>query len=499
MATGESLYLAMIRTLWAALTALCLLPACALAAPAKAELLPCRVHGIPYEVRCGALQRPLDPGRPQGTRITIHYVVVPAVSRNPAPDPVFLLAGGPGQSAIDVAGDVLALHSRLHNRHALVFVDQRGTGRSAPLSCPRQAAESLQAAADPDTELHELQRCLAQLVKLPYIGAPADLGLFTTTLAMQDLDAVRAALGAPTLNLIGGSYGTRAALEYQRQYPAHLRRSVLDGVAPPDMVLPLSASGDNQAALDALWAACAAEPACHAAFPHLAGDWAALKASVPRDVSLRDPRSGLPTQLHLTLPILMGAVRGPLYSPVVASALPQAISAAAQGSFEALLRLGGLVAPHASEHLAAGMHFSVICAEDAPLMAAAAAARAADFDDLFADLYRKVCAQWPRGAVPAAFYTVPPAATPVLLLSGGLDPMTPPRHAERIARLLGPKALAVTVPNAGHGVMGQNCIADVIFHFIDAREDAAALAVDAGCARDVPRPLAFVLPPVATP
>jgi pimeloyl-ACP methyl ester carboxylesterase len=489
----------MLRILRAALVTLVLLPALAAPGPAVASLPSCRVHGIAYEVRCGALERPLDPARPQGPRITVHYVVVPAVARNPAPDPVFLLAGGPGQSAIDVAGDVLGLLSRLHNRHDLVFVDQRGTGRSAPLACDDPAAKSLQAATDPDAGVRVMQSCRDQLLKLPYIGAAADLGLFTTPLAMQDLDAVREALGANAVNLIGASYGTRAVLDYQRQFPARVRRSVLDGVAPPDMVLPVSASADNQAALYALWSACAAEPACHAAFPHLTADWTALKASLPRDVTVRDPRSGLPTRVHLTLAVLMGAVRGPLYSPVVASALPQAISAAAQGSFEALLTLGGLVAPHGDAQIAAGMHFSVICAEDAPRMAQTPAGTGADFDDLFADLYRKVCAQWPRGTVPAAFYTVPPARTPVLLLSGGLDPMTPPRHAARVARLLGPLARAVTVPNAGHGVMGQNCMADVIFHFITAPDAAAALAVDAGCALDIPRPLAFVLPPAAKP
>ena len=475
------------------------LSACAAACAAapgdpNAALPACRIHGIPYEVRCGTLQRPLNPAAPAGARITLHYVVVPAVSRVRAPDPVFLLAGGPGQSAIDVAGEVLPVFSRLHNRRDLVFVDQRGTGRSAPLSCPEEPDPPLQAAADPDSEVRTMQRCLAALLKLPYISAPADLGLFTTTVAMQDLDAVRQALGADTLNLVGGSYGTRAALEYLRQFPGHVRRTVLDGVAPPDMVLPVSASRDNQAALDAVWAACAAEPACSAAFPHLAADWATLKAALPRDITVRDPRSGSPTHLRLTLPVLMSAVRGPLYSPVIAAALPQAISAAAQGNFDALVTLGGLAAPHGAARLAAGMHFSVICAEDGPHMDDAPAAPAPDFNDLFAAIYRRVCAQWPRGAVPAGFYTVPRAATPVLLLSGGLDPMTPPRHAQRIAGLLGPKALEVTVPNAGHGVMAQNCIPDVVFHFIEA-SDAEADATPAGCARDVPRPLAFILPP----
>ena len=486
----------MILPLRLVFAAVILWPACAIAGatPTAGTLTACRVHGVRYEVRCGSVQRLLDPARPQGPRIDIHYVVVPAVSRQRAPDPVFLLAGGPGQSAISLAGDVLPLFARLHNTRDLVFVDQRGTGQSAPLDCPEQALDARRQLLDPEAEARELSDCRQALEKLPYIGAPADLGFFTTTLAMQDLDAVRDALGAPTVDLVGASYGTRGALEYQRLFPARLRRSVLDGVAPPDMVLPQSAAMDNEAALQALWSACTAEPACHDAFPHLLTDWAALKASLPRDVTVRDPRTGLPVSVRLTLPVLLAAVRGPLYSPVIASALPQAITAAAQGRFEPLVTLGGFAAPHGRADIAAGMHFSVICAEDAPRMDSARAQPATEFGDLFADLYRRVCAAWPRGAVPSAFYDIPRASHAVLLLSGGLDPMTPPRHAARVAAQLGDRALAVTVPNAGHGVLRVGCISDVLYRFIAAADDAAALAVDTSCARGIPRPLAFILP-----
>src|SRR5690606_3009767 len=102
------------------------------------------------------------------------------------------------------------------------------------------------------------------------------LRFFTTAIAMQDLDAVRDALGAERIDLVGMSYGTRAALEYQRQFPARVRRSVLDGVAPPDMALPASFSTDAQAALDAWFAACRGDAACAARHPRLREDWQAL-------------------------------------------------------------------------------------------------------------------------------------------------------------------------------------------------------------------------------
>jgi hypothetical protein len=107
-------------------------------------------------------------------------------------------------------------------------------------------------------------------------------------------------------------------------------------------------------------------------------------------------------------------------------------------------------------------------------------------------MYEKLCSVWPRGTVPAAFYSLPKSPSAVLVLSGGIDPATPPRHGERVAKALGPMARHVVVANAGHGVMAIGCMRDVVFRFVDAATDADALAVDAGCAAKVPRPPAFV-------
>ena len=467
---------------------------CALAGQAAhaQPLTECRVAGLRHSVQCGVLQRALDPARPDGPKIDIHYVVAPAMARRKLPDPVFLLAGGPGQSAITLAPNMLALFARLNNRRDVVFVDQRGTGKSAPLECGDPQRESLGEQADPDRPFKRLMECKTALLKLPYIKAQGDLGFFTTTLAMQDLDAVRQQLGVERINLVGASYGTRAALEYARQFPQAVRRSVIDGVAPPDMVLPASFSTDGQAAFDELLAECEREPACTKAFPTLRTDWSALLASLPRAVSAAHPLTGRPERFTLTREMVLAAVRGPLYAPAFAAALPAAISAAAQGRFEALVGMGSLMSSRKGAQLAIGMHFSVVCAEDLPLLDKAGDKPGADFGVDQATLYRRACAEWPRGAVPPAFYGVTASASPVLLLSGRLDPATPPRHGERVAKLLGTNALHVVVPNAGHGVMSLGCMRDVIYRFVDAADDKDALAVDAACVKSIPRPPAFV-------
>lgn len=452
----------------------------------------CRVAGIRNSVRCGEVQRLLDPARPNGPRIAVHFVVVPAMARRKLPDPVFLLAGGPGQSAIAVAPNLLPLFSRLNNRRDIVFVDQRGTGESAPLECVDPQRESLADQSGPDRQIELLMACKAALSKLPYIRSESDLRFFTTTLAMQDLDAVRRQLGAERVNLVGASYGTRAALEYMRLFPQAVRRTVMDGVAPPDMVLPASFSTDGQAAFDALLSACAREAECATLYPGLRTDWAALLRSLPKTVSAAHPLTGLQEQFTLTRQMLLSTVRGPLYVPSMAAGLPAAITAAANGRFEALLGLGAMLASRKGQQLAMGMHFSVVCSEDMPLLDRAVDIPGADFGTADARLYRRVCAQWPRGAVPTLFYSVPPSRTPTLLLSGGIDPATPPRHAARIASALGPTAQHVVVPQAGHGVMGIGCMRDVVYRFIDTARDVDATAVDASCVKNVPRPPAFV-------
>jgi len=473
----------------AALAGMLLVPA---AFAADAPPSPCRLRGVEHEALCGVVKRALDPSRPQGPQIDVHYAVLPALARNKKPDPVFFFAGGPGQSAIDLAPAVGTMLGRFSNRRDIVLVDQRGTGKSAPLQCERDDP------ALPLAEQFDLKRqrelqsaCLERLKALPH----GDLRFYTTTIAMADADAVRAALGAEQVNVIGGSYGTRAVLEYQRQFPQRVRRAVIDGVAPPDMVLPASFSPDNQAALDALFDACAKDKACEAREPRLAERWRALRTSLPRKVTLAHPLTGRSESFELTADLLLGMVRGPLYVPALAAALPSAIGDATRGRFEPLagvaMAFGG---SRRAPQLAAGMHFAVVCAEDFPRLAQATDPPGADFGDSFAAIYREVCPRIARGEVPDAFYSVPPAPAATLVLSGGIDPVTPPRHGERVTKALGANARHVRVPNAGHGVMGIGCMRDVLYRFVDAATDAEALKVDGACVTAIPRPPMFALP-----
>ena len=460
----------------------------AAAAPASdapaLNLHACRLVGLEHDAQCGVLKRPLDPARPGGTQIDLHVAVIPALARQKLPDPVFFIAGGPGQSAIGLAGAIDRMMSRLGQRRDLVLIDQRGTGHSAPLQCDMPAPdEAVQRALDRNRQVAAIDACRAQLERLPW----GDLRFYTTVIAMADADAVRVALGADKVNLIGVSYGTRAALEYLRAYPQHVRRTIIDGVAPPDMVLPLSDDVDAQSAMQMLFRDCDAEKACAAAHPQLAAHWDALLASLPKPVDVIDPVTGQPLHVTITAEAVRGLVHSPLYTPSSGAMLPYAIDEAWAGRFGPMLALGSSNGGKPTD-MSEGQHFSVICAEDVPRLPAATGPA----NDLGAQgLYRAVCAHWPRGDVPSAFYTIPRSATPVLLLSGGLDPVTPPRHAERVAKALGVNARSVIVANNGHNVTAIACMRDAVFHFVNAASDAEAQGVDVNCAAKVPRPLAF--------
>ncbi|MCG3188410.1 MAG: Carboxylesterase A [Burkholderiaceae bacterium] len=453
-----------------------------------APLTPCRLEGVEHGALCGSVRRPLDPAQPDGPTIDVHFALLPALAQHKLPDAVFFFAGGPGQSAIDLAGPVAGQLGRLNNRRDLVFVDQRGTGRSAPLRCEsdRQALRPLVEQLDPQRQLAQLAACREQLTKLPY----GDLRRYTTSIAMTDVEAVRAALGAPTINLVGASYGTRAALEYMRQFPRAVRRAVLDGVAPADMVLPASFSTDNQAAFDALFEWCAADAGCRSRHPRLRAQWQGVLDALPRQVLLTDPLTGRIESVRLARDEVLGMVRSALYVPALAAVLPAAIGEAAAGRFDALAGLAS--APAAGATLYSGMHFSVVCAEDVPRLAQATDPAGAQFGNAFARLYEQVCTAWPRGTVDPAFYTIAPAPAATWVLSGAADPATPPRHGERVVRALGSKARHIVVPNAGHGVMTLPCLRDAVVRFVEASSDDAALRVDGRCAQALPRPRLFV-------
>jgi pimeloyl-ACP methyl ester carboxylesterase len=458
---------------------------------AVAQLEGCRIPGVDREVRCGTVSMPEDPDQPQGKAIEIRFAVVPAVARNKQPDPVFVLAGGPGQAATRTGRQMLAVLNEVNARRDIVFIDQRGTGGSHALECKVEET-SMSAAFEPLQQVERLAACLDAL--------RGDLRQYATWIAVRDFDAVRARLGAEQVNLWGGSYGTRAALEYMRQFPQRVRSAVLDGVAPPDMVLPVSFALDADAALSALVAACARDERCHRRHPDMAKRIDSLLARADLGIEARVPHplTGLPETIRIDHRVLSSLLRVPLYSPQLSAVLPYALAQATDGDFTPLVALSAAVASGINENFAAGMHFAVVCAEDMPRVDAAQRAQVAAtrFGDAFLDVYERACKGVASRPVPPGFYGIPASRTPVLVLSGGLDPATPPRHGARVTEQLG-NARHIVSPYLGHIVSTSGCAPTQMARFI---RDAGFDKVDAACLTRLPAATFFepIVPAGAT-
>lgn len=441
----------------------------------------------PVKARCGTLAVAEDPSNPGGRQIELNIAVVPAVSRAPAADPIFLLAGGPGQAATEAFLPLLPAAERLRFKRDLVLVDQRGTGQSHPLDCPEplETPEVIGVEKPQDEQVAELAACRTAL--------DADPALYVTDVAMRDLDQVREGLGYEQINLLGVSYGTRAALAYLRLYPERVRSLVLDGVVPPGWALGEATSPDAQRALDLIFERCAADVACNEKFPDLAGTFETLMAKLeqePVEVSALEPLSATPLRVMMTPTTVAVTVRLMSYSDLYAALIPLAVTQASQGDYQMLASQYLSLTHSLDEGLEMGMYFSVICAEDEPFLPEALTGLG--YFDPQQDLIRAGCAAWREGAssTPAPVEGQLKADTPTLLISGEADPVTPPENAARVAELL-PNSAHIIAPGMGHNNFYVGCIPELVLDFL---EDASPSGLDSACVETI-RPMPFFLSP----
>src|SRR6185369_15826427 len=237
----------------------------------RQRLTPCHVPGLGEEVLCGTLPVWENRAAASGRKIELNLVVLPARSPNPVPDPLVYFEGGPGYAATAEAAGLAEFLGGIRAERDILLVDQRGTGRSHPLNCAQPGSDDdLQGYLRDLFPLDALRACLPKL--------DGDPTLYTSDTAADDLDEVRAYLGYERLNLLGGSYGTRAAQVYMRRHPEHVRSAILDGYVPIDARMPLYIARQSQVALDKLFDDCADDPACRAAFPSPRAELQALLA-----------------------------------------------------------------------------------------------------------------------------------------------------------------------------------------------------------------------------
>jgi len=428
-------------------------------------LADCRLPKLPLAAQCGTLEVPENRDQPGGRKITLSVAVLPANTLYPRRDPLFILAGGPGQAA-SFLGPFAAALTGVRKDRDIVLVDQRGTGRSSPLKCAAfKPDHSLEAAIEFDP-VPKAQACARELA-----AQGIDAAQYTTAAWVADLDAVRAALGYDKINLWGGSYGTRAAQEYLRRHADHVRSVVLDGVAAPAMRSTLDVWPTREAELAGVFAACARSAACAALHPDLARALDAIRdqlGPVGRDLTLTDPRTGTSQSMRMTFDHVIGALQPFTYAPELEALLPEVIGRAAEGDFGPLYAGAMLVTADLDEQSNTALHYSVTCAEDVPRVSAAEAS--ATLKDLrtkaLAQRALAVCAVWPKGTQAPDATTPVKSDVPVLILSGGLDPVTPPANGAEVAKTL-PASRHIVARGYGHIVSPHACAPRLIAAFID--------------------------------
>jgi pimeloyl-ACP methyl ester carboxylesterase len=424
------------------------------------------------EAQCGTLSVPENRAKPDGRRIDLAIAWVPASDNGEiAPDPVFMLAGGPGQSARDSYPQLAGAFADVLKHRNVVLVDQRGTGGSNLLSCDGDDADE---DASPAAAAAFAQRCVATLSK------KADLRFYTTTDAVADLEDVRKALGVAQLNLIGISYGTRVAQQYAMRHPGATRSIVLDSVVPNALGLGNIFARNLDDALALQFAQCTEAPACKDRVGDPREELSKLMATLranPPTVRYRDAGTGEWREDVLKPDAIAGMVRMYAYMPVIATLLPVLIHDANEGHYENLAALSHMMQGEMKDAMAMGMQMSVVCSEDADSMVA----REEDADTLLGngmtEAMAAICKVWPRGDMPADFHKPLATDVPALVLEGEFDPVTPPRYGEETVKPLKNGRLLV-LRGQGHNVIGAGCMPKLFAQFL---LDANAKALDATC------------------
>ncbi len=455
-----------------------------LAADTKLVTEPCRLENpsglSSVAARCGYLEVAENPDAAAGAKIRLHVALIAALRSQPSAEPLFIVSGGPGSAASQFYAATAPAFERIRRERDLVVVDQRGTGLSNPLDCDiPENFDVGQVALDRLRDLIRSCREHLQAHQLEY---------YTTSVAVRDLDQVRAALGYERIALYGVSYGTRVVEHYARRFAEHARAVILDGAVVPETPVGPWIALDAQATLNRIFRACEGNHDCSQKFPNLAPRFVLLLDSVthkPRDLELADPVTGRGNHLQVTRDYLVAAVRLLSYNSQTIALLPLLLDEAARGNLAPLVAQSVMTTRALTDQLSIGMHNSVVCADDVPFYAGAKIDRDAlartyigttQLDGLI-----EICRIWPRGVADPDLHAPLNSRVPALVLSGELDPVTPPANGAAVAKEFS-DSLHVVAAGQGHGQLATGCIPRLMAQFIDA---GTTRTLDASCAKGI--------------
>lgn len=431
--------------------------------------------GQQMKAECATLDALLDPDNPSLGTLPLAIARIKARQRNKHADALTFIAGGPGQSALDTFPSVSFAFRHIMRDRDVILLDQRGTGASSKLSCPESTdALGSDLAFDANKIADQAKRCLASL--------PADPTLFTTSIAVKDLEAIRQALGISQWNLYGVSYGTRVAQHYLRRYPESVRSMILDAVVPPEISLGPDIAAMAQRALDLLFERCQADDGCGQAFGQLDTATVDLLDELerrPRSIDYEDIARGTQITREFSRDELAATLRLMTYNSQTAAILPSMLfEAIAHDNFAPLARQADLQSDSLNNLLATGMHQAILCTEDEPYTHAQAASGIDPIEqsekpgersylgDSIVPALQATCKNWPAGYIDNDFKNTVTSDKPALILSGEADPITPPEYGEQVAATLA-NSLHVVNPSLGHMQAPFGCMPVLMAQFVE--------------------------------
>jgi pimeloyl-ACP methyl ester carboxylesterase len=424
-------------------------------------LKPCRLTEVDGEARCGTYEVYEDRVARRGRSIDLKVAVLPALSARPAPDALFILAGGPGQAATDLAGFIARTFARVRQERDIVLVDQRGTGGSNGLGCDLYG-NSLQEHLGDLLPLEAIKSCYAQWERR------ADLRFYTTPLAMDDLDDVRAALGYEQINLFSTSYGTRAAQVYLREYPERVRSVILKGTTPVSETIPPVIARDAQRSLDLVLEDCGKSAACSKAFPHLKREFAQVLARFEKGsvgVQIANEENGKVERGELSRGAFITTLRSLLQSTATIARLPMLIHEAYKGNYSPYVREVLTIRRGFSKSISIGAFLSIINSEDLRLIDPGQS-EGTFMGEYYYRQLRQACEILPRGPLPPGYREPAVSSAPVLLISGLFDPSTPPQYGDDVAQTLR-NSRHIVVRSGSHSYTNLSpCIDNLMADFI---------------------------------
>ena len=335
--------------------------------------------------------------------------------------------------------------------HDVVLVDERGTGEGHRLDCRSTGSDDeLEGYLHGPFDPAGARACRDELAR------SFDLTQYSTPNFVEDLDEVRAAMGYEKINLNGGSFGTYAGLMYTRRYPERVRTAFLNSLVPLSNRVPLYHASASQGALDELFKECDKDAACHAAFPNLRENFAALMRKLhtaPVLTTVPHPVTGTPTEIHLSERAFGDALRVMMYRAPSAHEIPFLLEQATAGDFRpiAAAALRSNRGIYTGARL--GLNYAITCNEFVSRIRPDEVEPATRGSFLGAWRVRDqmaACQDWPKTELPAGYFEPFRLDTPALLVSGEADATgSNGRWGKEVASFM-PNAVHVIVPGAGH-------------------------------------------------